>query len=103
MLILPSADSLTTTRLATVWPAVKLRLEALGRAASAGWTVRWLAAVGAVVVTLRATAATPLAGTPPWPATCTVRVWPAPTAWQPPSQLPVPMRVSSTRAGLTAL
>src|SRR5664280_648835 len=75
-----------------VWPATKLRLEAVGRDMPPGYTVRKLAAVGLVTVTFRATAVAP-AGRP---GTVRVRTLPAPSlAWG----APRPVRVSNARAG----
>src|SRR6478735_8718733 len=55
---------LTMTRLGTVWPPTKFRLEASGRGLSGGVTVRKLGSVGSVTVTLMTTDPTPLAGKP---------------------------------------
>src|SRR5664280_1544678 len=75
-----------------VWPATKLRLEAVGRDMPPGYTVRKLAAVGLVTVTFRATAVAP-AGRP---GTVRVRTLPAPSlAWG----APRPVRVANARAG----
>jgi hypothetical protein len=41
MLTRPPLPTLTTTALATVWPAAKFTLEATGRASPVGNTVRW--------------------------------------------------------------
>ena len=72
----------------------KLRFDAFGRRAPAGYTVRWPAAVGAVTVTFITTASTPAAGTPPCPATGEVaRASLAPNAPEP------SVRVSRIRAG----
>ncbi len=62
-LIFPSAPTGTMTELATVWPAVKFRLEVDGAACPLGKTVRWPASFGLVTVTLSATAIAP-AGMP---------------------------------------
>src|SRR5438477_7527421 len=88
------------TRLATVWPGTKFRLDALGRGVPLGYAVRKLGAVGFVTVTLRATAVTPAAGTPPRPDTWrfSVEAWPSD-----PRNPPVPSRVSSSRAGVSPL
>src|SRR5216683_822541 len=99
----PDADSCTTTRLGTVCPATKLRSDARGWLAPSGQTIRSLAAVGLVTVTFRTTALGGIAdaamGTPPLPATCTTRLFPAPSgAWG----APVPLRVSTMRAGTRA-
>ncbi len=83
-----------------VCPAVKLRLEALVRAVPSGWTETKLPAVGAVAVTLRMTAVTPLAGSPAVPVTWRVTVSPGPTL---PLRTPRPTRVSISRVGVTGL
>jgi len=49
---------------------------------------------------LRETAATPVAGIPPRPVTCTSITWPGPTLA---AAAPRPERVSRMRAGLTAV
>src|SRR5712691_2764910 len=95
MSIWPSAESFTTTRLGTVCPATKLRSEAVD-ATPCGETTRSLAAVGLVTVTLMITAVAPDNGTPPWPATVTTMVAPAPKGELKP---PVPLRVSTIRDG----
>src|SRR6478735_4009883 len=77
MEMLPFAPTLVMTELATVCPAPKLRLDASGRAAPVGHTVRYDAAVGSVTVTFSATAPTPVAGTPPRPTTTMVVSTPA--------------------------
>src|SRR5712692_7113699 len=92
MLILPSGPTGTITRLGTVWPGPKLRLEARGRATPLGCTVKKLVAVGPVTVRLSTTPTTPVAGTPPWPVTCSETVASGPSG-------PAPARVSSSRAG----
>src|ERR1700694_910607 len=89
------------TRLGTVWPGAKLRLEALGRETPVGNTVRKLGAVGPVTVTLRTTAATPAVGMPRVPATWTLIVAPAPSGCA--GTAPVPSRVSSAGWGTTGL
>src|SRR6516162_2261066 len=66
--IWPPAPSPTVTMLATVWPATTLTFEAVGWVAPAGHTVRYVAAVGSVTVTFRATA-TASAGMSAWPVT----------------------------------
>src|SRR5437867_4506572 len=82
----PSAPTGTTTRLAIVWSAVKLRfevegngIEVRGSALGDGKTVRKLTLVGSVTVTFNTTAETPDAGTPPTPATSTVSIPSGPT------------------------
>src|SRR5439155_24335538 len=52
-----------------------------------------------VTVTLSTPAATPVAGTPPWPVICTVRLLPAPSGAL---GAPTPVRVSRMRAGASA-
>src|SRR4051812_17419098 len=93
----PSGSTGTTTRLATVWPGAKLRLEAKGRGWPDGNTVRWEPAVGWVTVTFRTTADTPRTGTPPRPVTCSETVPPGPIG---PARAPFPVRVSRMRSGL---
>ncbi len=56
---------------AAVSPATKLRFDEFGFAASDGKTVMNDGADGLVTVTFTATAATPVAGTPPRPRTVT--------------------------------
>src|SRR5947209_17964657 len=63
-----------------------------------GNTVRNPGALGWVTVTVKATAETPVAGTPPRPVTCRFRVAPGPIAA---AGAPVPSRVSRMRAGVT--
>src|SRR2546430_3921385 len=99
----PPAPTGTVTRLAPVQPGVKLRLDAVGRATPVGYTVRKLADVGAVTVTLRTTAATFVDGTPtcpPRPVICRCSVPFGPSA--PACPVPVPSRVSSSRCCVTA-
>src|ERR1700730_1142822 len=72
MLNFPPVPSATWTRLGTVLPAVQLRLDATGRVTPVGKTVRKLAPVVLVTVTLTTTAEAPV-GTPPCPVTCTSR------------------------------
>src|SRR4051794_36124563 len=85
-----------------VWAGMKLRFDAVGRLAPAGYTVRNPAMVGLVTVTLSATAPTPVAGTPPRPTT--VRLtdaaeWIGPRPPDKPSIVGWPLRVSMSRAG----
>src|SRR6478735_7960648 len=90
------------TMLAIVWPGVKFRFDALGRAAPVGHTVTKLGADGLVTVTFNATVPTPDAGTPPRPVTERFNVWPGPTLPTPansPSTVAAPARVSNRRAG----
>src|SRR5215210_3803648 len=81
------------TRLGRTWLAVvKFRLEALGRGEPAGQTVTNPPAPGSTPVTLRTTAVTPVGGTPAWPSTARVIVWPG---WM----YPPPVLVSNNRRG----
>ncbi len=57
------------TMLGIVWPGVKFRFDAFGRATPVGHTVKKLGADGFVTVTFNATAPAPDAGTPPRPVT----------------------------------
>src|ERR1700731_3105710 len=84
------------TRFATVWPGRTLRLDVEGTAFPPGKIVRWLGEVALVAVAFSATAATPVNGTPFLPVTWTLRTCRAPTG-------PPPVRVSSSRAGGSAL
>src|SRR5688572_5568388 len=101
MFTLPSGPSWATTRLVVAGPVPKLRFEASGRDVADGQTVRKLSGpVARSTVMLRTTALAPVAGTPPAPATWSWMSVPGPTgATEPP--VPVPVRVSRTRAGLT--
>src|SRR5437660_917558 len=91
----PLAPTLAMTRFGTVWPGPMLRLEAVGRPSPVGHTVRYVASVGSVPVTLRTTPETPLAGTPAAPATCRLMLALGPTA--------LDRRVSRMRAGVRAV
>ena len=71
-----------------------------GGAPPVGKTVRKLGAVALVTVTLRTTAATPTGGTLPTPVIGTSTCAPAPTGLL---DAPMPLRVSSTRAGTTGV
>src|SRR6476661_1251011 len=93
-LICPPGPTATITMLGTVLPAVKLRVEVLGRIAPDGQTVMNPVAVVLVAVTLRATELTP-AGRP---GTVTVMVPPGPTLALP---APSPVLVSRKRLGVT--
>ena len=99
-LSVPSGPSGTSTRLGTDAPAVKLRLEASGRALP-GYTVKNPLAVASVAVALSTTAVGGLgafmAGTPPTPATCTRSVPMGPSLAV---GAPRPVRVSRMRAGV---
>src|SRR5689334_1759121 len=74
-------------RFAIVWPAPKLRLDVGGVLAPLGKALSHPAETGLVAVRFTTTADTPVAGTPPWPATWTVSDFPEPSA-------PMPVRVS---------
>ncbi len=78
----------------------------MGLTSPAGCTVGYPVALGWVAVTFSTTAPAPDAGTLPRPATVSVRVLPGPTAPPPAasaSAVEPPARVSSSRAGGTAL
>src|SRR5674476_985625 len=94
----PSAPTGTTARLGTVWFLTKFRLDTSGRALPSAKADTHPGAVGSVAVTLATTADTPVAGTPARPATCRTRSAPAATGA---TAAPLPVRVSSTRAGDT--
>src|ERR1035437_8065902 len=94
----PSAPTGTTARLGTVWFLTKFRLDTSGRALPSAKADTHPGAVGSVTVTLATTADTPVAGTPARPATCRTRSAPAATGA---TAAPLPVRVSSTRAGDT--
>src|SRR5215212_6699802 len=101
MLTLPSGPSSETTRLVVAGPLVKLRLEATGRGVADGQTVKKLSGpVARSTVMFSTTARAPLSGTPPAPATWSWMSVPGGTAPAAPP-VPVPVRVSRTRAGLT--
>ena len=95
---LPLAPTGTTTRFGTVCPATKFRFDAAGRVAPSAKAVTNPDPAGAATVTFSTTAATPEAGTPPWPSTGRCSVAFAATR---PTAAPIPLRVSSTRAGPT--
>ena len=98
----PPVPTATVTRLGMVWPGTKLRFDAKGRGAPVGQTASHPGAVGAVAVTLRTTASTPLAGMPATFVTARSRLWPVPSlATRPPR--PVPSRVSRSRVGTTGV
>ena len=81
-----------------VWPTrIRLRFDDNGRGEPPGYTVTKPPALASVAVTLRATADTP-AGTVPTPATFTVTT--ASGAGLP-IGTPMPLRVSSTRNGVS--
>src|ERR1700676_1696410 len=94
MLTWPVELTGTMTRLGTVSPATKLRLEATGCVAPDGHTVRKLVAVGLVTVTFNTTADTPEEGTPP----LVVPVGLVPVAWMvrvPPADSVLPRHCES--------
>src|SRR5580765_288997 len=94
------------TRFCTTVPPTKLRFDAFGRAPPVGHTVRYPAALGATAAILRTTAPTPEPGTPPRPVTVRSSSAPVPMAPMPanwPSLVPAPERVSSRRAGVSAV
>src|SRR2546430_4170426 len=93
----PPLPTGTVTALAPVQPLGKLRLDAVGRGTPVGYTVRKLPRDGAVAVTLRTTADTPLSGTPPRPVTCRWITPPEPSGVV--VGTPIPARVSSSRSG----
>src|ERR1700724_622897 len=96
MVTLPSAPTPVTTRLAIVWPALKLRLE-VPSALPLGLTESQPAVVGLVAVTLRMTPVTPAAGTPPCPVTCRSSDWFGPGG----TASPRLDRLSAIRAGVS--
>src|ERR1700730_3747472 len=98
---MPPAPTGTNTRFGIVCPLVQFKFDEFGWATPLGHTVRKLAALVRVTVTLRIAADTPLRGTPPAPVTCTLRVVPAPNVW-PALGWPLPARVSVIRAGVSA-
>src|SRR5215218_1725889 len=99
---LPSADSLTSTLLGTgAAPAVQLRFDASGRSASAGKSVRKLAAVPLTAVTLAAmpVAVAGIVQLPLVPHTEAVNVLSAAIGVERPPTLSGAGRVSSRRHG----
>ena len=76
MLTWPEVPTGTMTRLGTVLPPTQFKFEESGRTEPVGQTVKKLCAVVSVTVTFKATADTPLAGTPPPPVTWTSNVPP---------------------------
>ncbi|MFD0200162.1 hypothetical protein ACFVG9_05265 [Saccharothrix carnea] len=82
----------TVTRLGLVWPATRLRFDAVGRTPPDGYAVTWVAAVGSVPVRLNTTAVAE-AGR------CGARSTDTPPYPTGPFTPPVPSRVSSTRSG----
>ena len=95
--IQPSAPNLTMTVFATVCPAWKFRFEVPGMPTPDGHTVRYPPPCGPVTVTVATTAAAPLPGIPPRPATCTATVPKPATA----PGICRPSRESAIRAGVT--
>src|SRR5664279_6225540 len=69
--IFPSAPTGTMTRFGMFCPAWKFRFDVSCWGVPDGHTVMYPAAAGPATVTFRATADTPVAGTPPCPVTCT--------------------------------
>src|SRR5689334_2098483 len=100
MLTAPPAPSFTTTRFGMTSPFTKLRLDAVGWVTPVFHTVRCEPLLGKTAVTLRTTAVAPAGGTPPRPATASVRVCPGPHGVLNP---PVPSRESSRRDGVMAV
>src|SRR5712691_4284672 len=74
-------------RLATVWPAAKLRFEVGGELVPVGKALSQPADASLVAVRFMTTADTPVAETPPWPPTWKLSDCPGPSA-------PMPLRVS---------
>src|SRR6202045_91158 len=68
--MLPPVPSGTMARLAMVWPAAKLMLEVGGVVTPVGKALSQPADAVLVAVRFTTTAETPVAGTPPCPATC---------------------------------
>src|ERR1035437_7818548 len=85
-------------RLETVWPATKFRLDTGGSTLPSAKADTQPGAAGWVTVRFTTTADTPAAGTPPRPETCSTSPPPCPTGA---AEAPMPVRVSSTRAGDT--
>ncbi|TPG16864.1 hypothetical protein EAH86_08695 [Pedococcus bigeumensis] len=86
----PCGPTFTMTRFAEVSPLPTLRLEALGGAPPAGYTVRYVSLVGCTAATFTTTAETPSAGTPPRPRTWRLRGVAAPIT---PALAPTPSTV----------
>src|SRR5258706_448350 len=92
------------TRLGTSWLGTKFRFDAPGRVVLVVSRAPRPAPLPSVTLSLTTTAPTPLAGTPPRPATCTSMVWPAVTAELNPSSVGLkPGRLSRIRAGVRAV
>src|SRR6266853_3907818 len=100
MLTLPPVPTPTITRLGTVWPATKLRLDASGMVTPAGHTVRKPAVLAFASVTFKTTADTPLDGTPPRPVTWRSIFW---LGVRMAAGAPLPVLVSSSRDGTRGL
>src|SRR3989442_9868181 len=101
--MLPPDPILTRARLVAGSPVAQLVAPPGGGWSSVEYIVRRLAVLPFWTLTVTATAAAPVVGTPPWPATLTLRVWFWPrVAHVVPGQIPVrePERVSRMRAGL---
>src|SRR6185437_3340005 len=96
----PSDPTFTTTRFGIVSPAEKFRFDTVGAVTPSGYTSAFPPTVGAVTVTFSTTAVTPDDGTPSTPATASTADEFAATG---PVTPPVPLRVSSTRTGLTGV
>ncbi len=101
MLTLPPVPTPTITRLGTVWPATKLRLDASGMVTPVGHTVRKPAVLAFASVTFKTTADTPLDGTPPRPVTWRSIFWLG--ARMPAAMTPLPVLVSSSLDGTSGL
>jgi hypothetical protein len=96
-LTVPPVPTPRIMALATVWAGAKFSADAQGAAPSVGHARRWPPKVVSTAVTLRATAATFVDGTPASPTTGTVTVAPAGTLRGP------LLRVSMARTGVTAV
>src|ERR1019366_8560224 len=100
----PPLPSGTSSRLVVVLLAAKLTLlfAGAGLATPRGETVSEPPDVPGIAVTSTSTMTTPDAGTPPVPDTWTVRV-PLAASFVPLHGVPVPVRVSHTRAGVSGV
>src|SRR6056297_3133491 len=94
----PLPDSVAIAVFATIWPATKFTVDAVGRRGVQGKAVRKPPSDGSTATTLNTAAVAPT-GTPARPATCTATWRPAGIRSEPPS----PLRVSSSRAGTTEM
>src|ERR1019366_3348319 len=92
----PSAPTAAMARLETVWPATKFRLDTGGSTLPSAKADTPPGEAGWVTVRFTTTADTPVAGTPPRPATCSTSSAPCPTGA---AAAPRPDLVSGTRAG----